>query len=378
MIRSIKLSLPFLVLALLACSSADSTDDTTTPKDPIINPNAGLQIVFFTPVDVEVPDDAKARMREVVDYSQYFFKKWMAHWGYPVENPLKISRNENGDPKILFVKGKNTLASGAYDKLGYAKTEVIPAALEKYGLLPENQTWWIFSYPGPEKRAFRGGGTFKGGTSSANFTSGLGTLIEIGDDELAKGKAAEFKLKAVIHELGHALGMGHMGPHEDDGLGNSLMGPVNNAYHKKFPEDDRVYMPKAEAALLWKHPLFAGSFDKVHQSPTVALEGFKAEYEATLDEITITGTLKSDSKAHSVVIQNKDSQTKEYWRKAYSARIKSDGSFEIKIKNPNKTNGQIKIAFCFNNGAISGTTGEFGLNKGLTKSYTYSNNDFQF
>ena len=236
----------FLISILGACSDDGGILDTEEPEQEEVPEEyetwTGLQIVMFTPSDVELPEDYKERMKEVVDYSEWFFDKWMKHWGFSCDNPLKIKRDEDGNPVLWRIKGKYTDASGTYDKLGYASTEVIPAAEAKYGMPKGNQTWWIISYPGPPSSAFRGGGNFRGGTSSANFTPNTGELIKTGDDNLATGAAATFKMKAVIHELTHALGIAHIGPLENDKLGNSLMGSTNNSYHKIYPADDRVYL----------------------------------------------------------------------------------------------------------------------------------------
>ncbi len=369
-----------IVILALSWSCADD-NNSPDPEDPIgeYETWTGLQIVMFTPKDVELPDDYRERMREVTDYAEWFFEKWMAHWGYDCEKPLKISKDEQGYPILWRVAGKQSQSSGAYDKLGYAGTEVIPAAEKKYGIPSENQTWWIISYPGPSRRAYRGGGNFKGGTSSANFITGTGSIIIPGDDNLATGNALTFKLKAMIHELSHAFGLGHIGPREYDSLGNSLMGPTNNAYHKYYPEDDRVYLSEAAAAMLWKHPLFAGDFKQVNQIPEVTITDFQTSYNDSLDVLQVSGKLLSDFRAHSVVVANEAADDiSGYWRKTYSARLSEDGSFICDITGPSKVSGNLFIAFCFNNGAISGTTGNFGLNKGFVKSYIFENNDFKF
>ena len=52
------------------------------------------------------------------------------------------------------------------------------------------------------------------------------------------------------HELGHAFGLPHIGPLQNDKLGNSLMGPVNMVYsRRKGPDDRRVYLSQASAAM---------------------------------------------------------------------------------------------------------------------------------
>ncbi|MCT4646832.1 MAG: hypothetical protein N4A74_17720 [Carboxylicivirga sp.] len=375
----------YLVFMVGLCSCSDSGDDDpiNDDKPPIEDENpdpwTGLQIVMFTPSDVELPEDYKERMKEVTDYSEWFFKKWMNHWGYECENPLKMHRDEDGYPILWRIKGEHNDASGKYDNLNLVASEVIEEANKKYKIPKENQTWWIISYPGPSQKAFKGGGDFRGGRCFANFTEGTGALISPEDDNLAAGSAATFKLKAMIHEMTHALGMGHLGPRELDGFGNSLMGPTNNAYHKEFPEDDRVYLSEAASAMLWKHPLFSGNFEKITQTPDVAFSGFNSTYDRENKVLQISGKLDSEAKAHSVVIRNESRRDKsEYWHKTYSARLNEDGTFTCMINQPTEAGGKLLIAFCFENGAVSGVTGKFGLNKGISKAYSFENDDFKF
>jgi hypothetical protein len=183
----------------------------------------------------------------------------------------------------------------------------------------------------------------------------------------------------MIHELTHALGLGHIGPRNYDQLGNTLMGSTNNSFHKYYPNEDRVYLSEAAAAMLWKHPLMAGNFDGIDLVPSVSMTDFKTSYDSNRNILTVSGKLASNVSAHSVSIGNESERDiSEYWRKAYSAKLSEDGTFSCEIKELAKASGKLHIAFCFDNGAISGKTGKFGLSNGITKPYTYENNDFVF
>lgn len=375
-----RILLSFL-LTILAWSCSNNLDEAIIdePVKEEYETWTGLQIVMFTPSDVELPADFELRMKEVTDYAEWFFGKWMNYWEYPCKNPLAIHRNKDGFPILWRIKGKHPKSSGTYDKLGYAKSEVIPKAIEQYGIPQNNQGWWIFSYPGPASSAFRGGGNFQGGTSSANFTPNTGELIQPGDVNLATGAATTFKMKAVIHELTHALGIAHIGPLQTDSLGNSLMGSTNSAYHKYYPNDNRVYLTKASAAILWKHPLFNGNYEDINTVPSVQMTNFQTSFNTQTNVIQVSGKLNSDNSAHSVVIANESANDKsDYWRKTFVGDIGSDGTFTCDISELNESSGKLIISFCFNNGAISGVTSKFGITKGIEKSYTYENNTYMF
>lgn len=378
------LILTLLLSLLWSCSKESKEIPTENPEEEIpiekIDPWTGLQIVLFTPSDVELPSDCQDRMKETIDYTEWFFTKWMNHWGYNCENPLKIQRDEDGYPIIWRIKGKHSMAAGKYeDSWNYAQNEVIPEAISKYNISKDNQTWWIISYPGPSKKAYRGGGSFRGGKSVANFTPDTGTLILPGDDKLGTGAAADFKLKAVIHELTHALGIAHLGPLVKDSLGNSLMGPTNNAFHKINPDDDRVYLTKTSASILWKHPLFSGSYENINSTPSISLTDFHSSYNDDTKTIQVSGKLLSEIPAHSVIITNNSENDKsEYWRKSFVGDINDDGSFTCNVEELEPSSGHLIISFCFDNGAVSGVTGKFGVSNGIQKEYTYIDGNYQF
>jgi hypothetical protein len=252
-----------------------------------------LRIIFFTPSDVEPPEGVEDRMKEIVEYTQDFFGKWMKHWGYEAKEVLPVKKNKDGYPEILYVKGQYTEASGRYKKLGF-QAEVMQQAAKKYGIKPIGEVWWFFMYKGPENNWGRGTGDLRrGGLSTARYFTNPGS-IKPGDD-LGGGFLREIQLKGAIHELGHALTLPHIGPKDSDKLGNSLMGPVNKAYsQRKSPSETRVYLSKASAAMLWKHPLFSGSVEDRNIVPKVQLADLAMKLNSKEDEIEITGKLKSD------------------------------------------------------------------------------------
>jgi hypothetical protein len=55
-----------------------------------------LRMVFFTPSDIEPPAGAEERMQAIADYTQGFFGKGMARWGYEPAIPLAIERDDEG------------------------------------------------------------------------------------------------------------------------------------------------------------------------------------------------------------------------------------------------------------------------------------------
>lgn len=335
-----------------------------------------FRVVFFTPSDVEPPDGVRERLKISVDYAQHFYGKWMKHWGYASDNPLSVELDDKGTPKVLFVKGRFEEASGKYRQLGF-EPEVVEAACDKYDIDPRGQVWWIFTYHGPERRGFRGGGNSKrGGTSTSVYDPAAVGKLEIGNE--LGGDDVPQNSKASIHELGHAFGLPHIGPLQNDQLGNSLMGPIVKAYRSRFPKETRVYLTKASAAMLWKHPLFTGTTKDRELTPKFEIVDFNVTHDKDNGRFIVVGKAVADYPSHSVVVANESSANRsDYWRKCFSTRIAKDNTFRIEIDELDRADGQLVIVCCFNNGAVVGKDG-LGLQKGFTKQYQFNDNAFTF
>jgi hypothetical protein len=357
-----------IAFALLAFGAA------TGLKADIAGEKLVFRIIFFSPSDVEPPAGVRERIKEYVDYSQMFFAKWMKHWSYPCNEPLAVNRDEDGCPEILYVRGRHTEASGHYAQLGFQQ-EVVEAACRKYDLDPKGQVWWMFMYKGPERRGFRGGGNARrGGTSTVIYDPLDEGHLRL-EDEL--GSAPIKNSKAAIHELGHAFGLPHIGPHENDNLGNSLMGPVIRAFRNKYPQEVRVYLSEASAAMLWKHPLFSGTTKDRDATPTLRFDDFQVTYDKKSDRLIVSGKVVSDYRAHSIVVANESKATRsDYWMKCFADRVAADGSFQVAIDELDHTDGQLRIVCCFDNGAVVGRAPGLGLQTGFVKQYRFEDGDF--
>ncbi len=97
-------------------------------------------------------------------------------------------------------------------------------------------------------------------------------------------------------------------------------------------------------------------------------------------QIEITGKLKSDYPAHSAIVANvpKRSHPGGYWQKMFVGRIAKDGTFRVSVKELKPGDGELRIVFCFNNGAIGGAGFRPGKGGEFVKSYTYKDGTFEF
>ena len=361
------------ILFLVTSESALTGQQRQPEKDK----DAVLRVVFFCPSDVEPPEGVKERLEQYIDYAQDFYSKWMKHWGYECTGILPVKRDADGTPEILFVKGLHTEASGAYRELGF-QNEVINSACREHSLNPKGQVWWIFTYKGPEKRGFRGGGNARrGGISTAIYYPEAEANLKL-EDHLG-GPNVPKNAKACIHELGHALGLPHIGPVESDRMGNSLMGPIVKAFAARFPNEERVYLTKASAAMLWKHPLFDGSGENRDHAPEFTIKSFKVSPSRSRKSLVVRGSIETQDNVHSIVIAKESKLTQsEYWRKCYATRVSDDGSFEVEISELDRADGLLRIVCCFENGSVVGAESRYGLGNGFVKQYSYQNGKYEF
>lgn len=263
-----------------------------------------VRMLIFTPSDLSVPAGARQRLSRVADATEKFFFKWMNHWGYPPGVTNLFRRGSDGMVELLEVRGDKPIASGKYSQPNFAD-DVIEQATRQYKIPGKNHLWWIFVYLGDRPARFNNfagaGNPRDGGWAMVNYDTLPGEINP--GQGLVQGFNGEVFLKGTIHELGHAFGLPHQGPDPELALGNTLMGPITKLYvARKYPKPDEVYLCQASAAMLWKHPVFAGNdFEQITQFK-VALQDYQAKFNSRNDTVALSGKLVSDKPAHSVVV----------------------------------------------------------------------------
>ena len=327
-----------------------------------------LHVVLFTPSDVDPPKGVQERLTQVADYTEKFLVTWMTHWEYKPQRERIFDRNPDGSLRVLFIKGKDTLASGKYAKAGF-EMEVRQTANAQYKTGPRH-VWWIWVYLGNAKARFVGGGNSRtGGNAFVNYDA-TPEKIPL-NDALASPALEKLLVKGCMHELGHALGLPHDGPLDELDLGMPLMGATIINYRRRTKtQETRGHLSQASAAILWKHPLFSGTAVGRGKIPNFQLSPLTAVAERKGRGVKVSGKITSDIAAHSVVIYDSVPDDQEaYWQKPYVGRVDGQGRFDVAITEPSLKAGTLRLLVCFENGIVTGNGKELSIGSALEKPY---------
>jgi hypothetical protein len=187
-------------------------------------------------------------------------------------------------------------------------------------------------------------------------------------------------LKGMIHELGHAFQLPHIGPLERDNAGNTLMGPTHFNYRRVTKADEpRVYLSQAEAALLSIHPAFRGLPDERRQLPAVDIADLQYTVGSGNSAIVVTGRITAQpNPIYALVADESDARPGEYWTKTYVGKVNSSGAFEVIITEPSQSNGTLKTWFAFDTGVQTGDGRRRGRDSGISQTYIYQDGQWSF
>ena len=367
---------PFVILAAFLAPVVVDADDRTPPA---------VRVVFFTPSDLAEPPGVAERLTRVAAAAERFLFDGMKQQGYPAAVDRLFRRTPNGEVEIIRVQGDEPASTPRYQKPA-AHIEAIDQARQQAGIKGEGDVWWVFMHIGQNPVRFAewagAGDPVGGGWAIVNYDAAPGAIRP--EASLTSGFNADFFLKGAIHELGHALGLPHVGPDLTLGLGNSLMGPNNSVdAARKHPHADLVYLTESSAAMLWKHPLLSGSTaDRDRRPEGIKLVAWKPTFSRTANQITLNGQVAARPMPHSVIVRDDLGRPQDdYWHVAHVARVAADGTFKLTIDRPVRAaDGRYEIEFAFPNGMTTGDGIHLGNDQrgGIKKSFHFRNGAFQF
>jgi hypothetical protein len=184
----------------------------------------------------------------------------------------------------------------------------------------------------------------------------------------------------MIHELGHAFGLPHVGPLQRDNAGNTLMGPTHHNYRRVMRGgEQRIYLSEAEAAMLSVHPAFLGLPDKRWPLPKVEVRDLKYVINARNKAIVVSGRVRGSQRpVYALVADESDARPGEYWTKTYVGKVAADGAFAVFVSEPSESNGTLRTWFAFDGGAQTGDGRRRGRESGIAGAYTYTRQGWRF
>ena len=337
-----------------------------------------VHIILFTPADVAPPKAYQERISQMVDYSEAFLRHWLNKWGHE-DAVMPFIRSAGGQVEVRLFQGEQPAAQ--YTPVA-VRAEVMDALRAEGRINQQKQVWWIMVYAGDPPARFEGflGGVGNdiGGWAVCNFDTTPGRINPaepLGSDFLAK-----LMLKGMLHELGHGLGLPHVGPLQRDRAGNNLMGPTHINWRRIRGEGEkRVYLTEAEAAILAQHPAFRGVPDERGTLPSLTVTDIKCAGNPRQGTMVLRGRVKASERAVlALVADESEERPGEYWTKTYVGKVEKDGTFKVLVSEAARCAGNLRIWFVFEDGDHTGDGRRRSRPSGFAVPYTYGEGRWTF
>ncbi|MEM6687942.1 MAG: hypothetical protein AAF664_00855 [Planctomycetota bacterium] len=328
---------------------------------------AKVRVVLFCPQGIRPPQDYQLGIDRLCDYTDQFMIDSIESWGIKPKTKTLFVR----DDKHVVVNGViGSKPSSAYTKAS-AHDEAITSAIKAFGLPAKKDLWWVLIYLGepPIRFAdFRGGMSPKfGGWSIANYDSratelrpGMPIAGELGDS---------MALKGMVHELGHAFGLPHIGPRFEQRQGNTLMGPTNANYRRiKGQHEPHAYVSQASAAMLMLHPVFQEQPLDSRTTHNLTVTGIASQLDDT-GSIQLAAKIRGDgNQKFAILADDRTGLPGPYWTKHYVSRINENSAAVFKIGKAG-SGGLLRLWFVNSDGSISGEGKGQGVNSAIRLRY---------
>ncbi|MGI9473515.1 MAG: hypothetical protein ACR2NZ_18380 [Rubripirellula sp.] len=335
-----------------------------------------VRVVLYVPSDVDVPD-YQHRLDQTIAYADAFFREGIKRWGH--DEPVSPFRIDRGHAEVLLVQGERPSSKCTDPSI---RKEAIASARRQLSVSDDRQIWWVFVYRGdPPTRFANYRGGFEpaiGGWSVCNFDTRPGD-IQI-DDPLGNAFLSELTLKGMIHELGHAFQLPHIGPRTKDRAGNTLMGPTHANYRRIVPRrESRVYLSEAAAAMIVNHPAFRGTPDDRGALPKIRVSNQQYKYDRARATFMVSGRIEADKEpSFAIVADESKARPGEYWTKHYVSPVDAEGRYHVLIDELPNSGGTLKTWFVFANGASTGNGRLRGKAGAIVKDYQREGRVFRF
>ena len=252
-----------------------------------------VHVILFVPADVKPPAGYQQRMDQIVDYTESFFRRGFKRWGHE-KVVMPFRRSADGHVEVTVIRGKEktsqykpvTVRMRSHGRDAAAEQARRRAA----GLVDHG----VRGRPAGEVRRRSSAGSARRSAGGRCATSTPRPAASTRRRRWARTSWRGMALKGMIHELGHAFQLPHVGPLKRDDAGNTLMGPTHHNYRRVVPaREQRVYLSEAEAAMLSTHPAFRGAADERGPLPKVEVQDMKYAANPRNNTIVVSGRVRA-------------------------------------------------------------------------------------
>lgn len=375
-----------MILGLQYVLNAQIINNDTEDSTPIDKPR--VRLVVLNTTDVTLTQNHIDRLRDIGVYVEDYYISELTAKGYSLTNTNMFARNSDGD--ILIYLANSTESSSAISNL---TTTGINLAKTSYTDLTDLNTVWAIAHF-KTGGGFVGGGTVNKGRMRLELKDASGA-IDFSSNMAQTNYHRNISLKAIHHELGHALTVLHNGPLRTNTLFNILMGPINQAYENTVgvTQTAAVHLSDYTAAIIAYHPIFRDTAFDISElnTKTLKIEKILGDDDLlTVDCTTgiahVRGKVVSNLPFHHVVIRftYDNLESSGYWNTSFAVIPDTNGVFDlqfvendINIGLPTQNEFQYEVMIAFDNGLTRGVT-QLGVDEPIAVSKNQYVGDYSF
>lgn len=158
------------------------------------------------------------------------------------------------------------------------------------------------------------------------------------------------------------------------------MGPTHRQFQRvKRHHEPRVYLSRAEAAILSTQPAFRRASEASNPAPGVDVEALQYAADPRNRTLVVSGRVRAVRRvAYALVADEAAGRPGEYWTKTYVGKVDPDGRFQVVVTEPWESSGTLKTGLVFENGGQTVHPRGSGREGGIIGPYRYGQGKWTF